>query len=110
MTVIKLHRYQVLYDDKQHHEPHSIIVKIVENSQAKLIALPVVWLLSPGTSCTGPSNIIVSPTRGPANIPASDPPTSPEKSLALPAHKSKELPLLGCTVNTDQPHTTCTAE
>ena len=30
-------------------KPHSIIVEVVENSQTKLIALPVVWLLSPGS-------------------------------------------------------------
>ena len=128
MTAIKLHRWQVLYDDKQHHETSLHHCKSCWEQPSKTHCPPCcqaavarLWrkivrihhfFLHPMIlpSCTGPSNIVVSPTRGPANIPASDPPTSPEKSLALPAHKSQELPLLGCTVNTDQPHTISTAE
>jgi len=92
-------------------KPDTIGIKIVENCQAKLIALSVIWLWTLGASSVGPVDIIVSLTRGPFySIAIVDLSTSPEIPLSVFSNQSKKLPFLCSTVKTDGSHTICTTE
>jgi len=109
-------------------KPDPISIKIVENCQAKLIALSVIRLWTLGTenskfyleilkinlnspSSVGPVNIIVSLTRGPFySIPIVDLSTSPEVPLSVFSDQSKKFSFLCRTVETDCSHAVGTAE
>merc|ERR1711892_862650 len=86
-------------------ELDSISVEVVQDSNTELVPLPVVWLWAAGSSCRGPGNIVIRPSRGPANVS-----TSPEVFLAITGNKTEKLPLLGRTIHTDWSHTVCTTE
>jgi len=80
-------------------EPDAIVVEVVEDGQAILVALPVVRLRSSSTSSVGPSDVVVPPATGPPDVAASHVAPCPEVLLPLPAHQAQELPLLGAAVN-----------
>jgi len=92
-------------------KPDPISIKIVENCQAKLIALSVIRLWTLGASSVGPVNIIVSLTRGPFySIPIVDLSTSPEVPLSVFSDQSQKFSFLCRTVQTDCSHAVGTAE
>jgi len=91
-------------------EPDSIIVEVVEDSQATLIPLPVVRLGSVVSSSVRPVNIVVALSTRPPDVAPSDIAASPEILLSLPSHQSQELSLLGVAVNGDCPHAIGSAE
>jgi len=91
-------------------EPDAVVVEVVEDSQAVLIALPVVRLCSPSSSSVGPSDVVVPPAAWPPDVPASHVAAGPEVLLPVPAHQPEELPLLGAAVDRDRLHPVCSAE
>jgi len=109
-------------------KPDPISIKIVENCQAKLIALSVIRLWTLGAenskfyleilkinlnspSSVRPVNIIVSLTRGPFySIPIVDLSTGPEVPLSVFSDQSQKFPFLCRTVETDCSHAVGTAE
>jgi len=91
-------------------EPDAVVVEVVEDGQAVLVALPVVRLCSPSTSSVGPSDVVVPPAAWPPDVPPSHVASGPEVLLPLPAHQAKELPLLGAAVDRDRLHPVRSAE
>merc|ERR1712106_1196161 len=85
-------------------ELDSISVEVVQDSNTELVPLPVVWLWTAGSSCRGPGNIVIRPSRGPADISIPNVSTSPEVFLAITGNKTEKLPLLGRTIQTDWLH------
>lgn len=80
-------------------EPDAVVVEVVEDGKAILVALPVVRLCSSSTSGVGPSDVVVPPTAGPPDVTASHVAPGPEVLLPLPADQAKELPLLRAAVD-----------
>merc|ERR1719290_899957 len=91
-------------------EPHTVVVKVVEDGQADLIPLSVIRLRTVSSSSVGPVDIVIRSSRGPANAPSSHLPPCPEVLLPLPGHQTQELPLLGRAVQANGPHTVVTTE
>jgi len=91
-------------------ELDSVIVEVVEDSQARLITFSVVRLSSASSSSVGPLNIVVGSAGGPADPATSHIASCPEESLTLPHHQPLELSLLGSRVQTDCSHTIGSAE
>ena len=113
-------------------EPDPVSVEIIENCQAEFIPFSVVRLGPLGTktnsgelglkggqewrymqklpSSVGPVHVVVSPARGPADVPVVDFPASPEISLPVLGHQTKEVILLLPAVQTDGPHVVGLAE
>jgi len=91
-------------------EPDAVVVEVVEDGQAILVALPVVRLCSSSTSSVGPSDVVVPPTAGPPDVAASHVAPGPEVLLPVPAHQAQELPLLRAAVDRDWLHPVRPAE
>jgi len=91
-------------------EPDAVVIEVVEDGQAILVALPVVRLRSSSTSSVGPSDVVEPPAAGPPDVAASHVAPCPEVLLPLVAYKAQELPLLGAAVDRDRLHPVRPAE
>merc|ERR1712012_936557 len=88
----------------------SISVEIIENSETELISLSVVRLRSVSSSCVGPVDIVVSPTRGPPDVAIVDLASCPEISLSVLSNKTQEMILLSSGVKTHSNHVVVSTE
>jgi len=86
-------------------EPDAVVVEVVEDGQAALVALPVVRLGSAGPASVGPVDIVVGPPARPADASTSHVAPRPKVLLTLPTHQSEKLSFLGAAVNGDWSHT-----
>jgi len=75
-------------------EPDTIGIEIVQDSDAELITLSVIWLRLFKTSSVGPVDFVVSFSRGPTDVSATDLSTSPEVPLPVFGNQTKKLPFL----------------
>ena len=91
-------------------ELDAVVVEVVEDGQAGLVPLPVVWLGPARTASVGPLHVAVRPARGPGDVAAADSASGPVEPLALPSHQSLELSLLAGAVNTEGSHPVLSAE
>jgi len=91
-------------------EPDSVVVEVVEDGQAALVALAVVWLGATGPSSIGPVDIVVTPPTWPADTSATHISSRPKVLLTLPTNQSKELPLFVAAVNGNRSHAILPAE
>jgi len=85
-------------------EPNAIVVEVVEDGQAILVALPVVRLSSSSTSSVRPPDVVVPPTAGPPDATTPHVAPGPEVLLPLLRHQAQELPLLCPAVDRDWLH------
>jgi len=88
----------------------SISVEIIENSETELISLSVVRLRSVSSSCVGPVDIVVSPTRGPPDVAIVDLASCPEISLSVLSNQTQEMILLSSGVKTHSNHVVVSTE
>merc|ERR1712038_519402 len=91
-------------------ESDTVSVEIIENRQADLVTLSVVWLGELQSSSVGPGHVVVSPARRPADPAVPDLTSSPEISLPVLGHETQEVVLLVPAVQADRPHVVGLAE
>ena len=82
-------------------ELDAILVEVVEDGQAGLVALPVVRLGPAGAPRVGPGEAGEGPTGRPRHVSAPHVAACPEKPLVLSLDQRQELALFGRAVDTD---------